>query len=86
MGPNPADEQPPSLGAFTPFQEGGPLIWRKGRTDLEDGWALCGFLQEEGADVYVPQQHCPHLQEVPQSQPWLLHTWFQGELSLKQML
>lgn len=55
MGPNPTEEQPLSLGVFTPFQEGGPLVWRKGCIDMEDGWALLGFLQEEGADVYVPQ-------------------------------
>lgn len=44
-----------------------------------------GFLQEGRADVGVPLQHCPHLQEMPQSQSQMLHTWFMDKPSLKQI-
>lgn len=74
---------PPILGAFTPCWEGGPVVWGKGYTDGEDSWALHGFLQEEGADLYISHQPCPHFQEMPWSQPWLLPVWLEGELSLK---
>lgn len=45
---------------------------------------LCVFFHSR--KVYVPQQPCFHLQEMSQSQPWVLHTSFWGALSLKQML
>jgi len=47
-----------------------------GGTDLEYGWALHAFLQEEGVDMHTPQQPCPHLEERPQAQPRLLHMCF----------
>lgn len=82
MGPNPSEEQHPPSWGFLPLAERGPLVWGRGCTNLEESWALHGSLQQEGADLYISHQPCPHLQ-MPQSQLWLLPVWFQGKLSIK---
>lgn len=84
LGPNPSEEQHPLFWGLL------PLAKRKDHVSGEKDAQICrtagalhGFLQEEGADLCISHQSCPHLQEMPQSQPWLLSVWFQGELSLK---
>lgn len=82
FGAKPIREAAPlNMRVFTPCREGGPLVWGKGCTNLEDSWVLHGFLQEEGAEHFTSS--LSPLQEMPQSQSCLLPAWFQGELSLK---
>lgn len=77
---------PPILGAFTLCWEGGPLVWGKGCTDLEDSWALHGFLQEEGADLYISHQPCPYSRRCLRVSPAFSLCGFRVNCLLNQVL
>lgn len=74
---------PPHPGGFYPLLRGRTTCLGKRMPRCGGQLGFQGFLQEEGADLCMSHQPHPHLQEMSQSQPWVLPVWFQGELSLK---